>query len=76
MQTYFVVVNHAEHSGRVMTDDPTRPDFRYQDLTAPHGQILCETTDRAEADRELAEYLECDSVQQGTYCYTHNPLAS
>lgn len=73
--TYLAIINVAEHSGRVVRDDVEAYGFRYADHTAPHGTVLCETYDRDEAERELASWLECDSAEQGTYCYTHNPYA-
>jgi hypothetical protein len=65
---------HLQLTRTATHGDEPEPGFRYADYTAPHGTLYLETTDRAEADRELDEYLECDSVEMGTYCYTHNPF--
>lgn len=88
---YFAVVNRAEHSGRISgpwepdkqwpvrhRDERTGAEWETgwteQDVCGAHGSILHEGTE-AECQAALDAYLKCDSVEQGTYCYTHNPHA-
>ena len=77
---YFVVGNIAAHSGYIAMEDENdiwcnkNPEgWTYQDVTGPHGTILGLYETREEAQKELDKYMECDSVENGTYCYTHNP---
>lgn len=74
--TYFAVGNVAEHSGGIVTMRgpawPAEGGWTEQDVTGAHGTILCESTDRAECERVLAEWERCSSAEEGRYCYTHN----
>ena len=77
---YIVVGNTAEHSGYIDKRDDddcwcneNPQGWTNQDVTGPHGHILAECDTKKEAKAELDSFLECDSVEKGTYCYTHNP---
>ena len=80
-KVYFAVGNIPEHSGFI--DERNADDcwmagwnetgWTYQDVTGSHGTIFAECETREEAQAILDEYLVCDSVETGTYCYTHNP---
>ncbi len=80
---YFVVVNRAEHSGfiekmdmdKVWRSNVQEDGWTNQDVTGQYGSIRGEYDTLGEAQEELATYLRCDSVEKGTYCYTHNPMA-
>ena len=80
--SYIAVGNTAEHSGYIEerdADDVWRNGNEHgwtnQDVTGAYGFILAECETRKEAQKELDSFLECDSVEKGTYCYTHNPHA-
>ena len=77
--THFAVGNVAEHSGFLtyrdgpaMFADGTQTGWTYQDVTGPHGSVLCEGTED-ECKAALAEFLRCDAPSSGRYCYSHNP---
>jgi len=80
MTTFFAVGDAAAHSGYLEernTDDgwcnENPQGWTYQDVCGAHGHILAECDTREEAQAELDSFLECDSIENGTYCYTHNP---
>ena len=73
---YYVVKDRPAHEGYVAHI----PEKSWWSTTNPDGvteQSLggCVTGPffKHEAEKRLAEYLECDSVEEGTYCYAHNP---
>ena len=79
---YLVIVNRAAHDGyiqKVNMDNSWSNEnphgWTYQQICGSHGQVWCETESESEAKNELAEYLKCDSVETGKYCFTHNPTA-
>lgn len=80
MKLYFVVINRAEHSGFMAEEESsdvrTRDNewgWTNQSVEGGYGHIYHECTDKSEAQGVLDRYLECDSVENGTYCYSHNP---
>ena len=71
---WFVVGNIAAHTGHIVEfhmDDMY--DYFYQDAKGSHGTALGEYATMEEAKQCLASFLQCDSVERGTYCYNHNP---
>lgn len=80
MMTFLVITNTAEHSGLVAQKDQkdiwsnNNPSgWTYQEVAGTFGTVYLETEDENEAYSALEDWLECDSVENGTYCYTHNP---
>ena len=73
MKKYIVIGNVAAHDGWVSEVDPDDDSWTYQQLIGAHGTVLDEKETKGEADQVLAQWLTCDSVERGTYCYTHNP---
>lgn len=76
MRRFIVIGNGPAHTGHVAEVDTDDPYWNYQQLTGAHGTVLHECNDGAEADRILTDWLKCDSVERGTYCYTHNPTGA
>lgn len=72
MSTHFAIINHAEHSGHYHFE-PDDDGWTYQQITGSHGSVLYEGDSEEEARDKLAAYLECDSMERGEYCYSHNP---
>jgi len=79
-KTFIVVGDIAAHSGFVTeefaediwsSDNPGG--WTYQHVCGSHGTAIGEFTTRKEAEECLREFLKCDSVDNGTYCYSHNP---
>lgn len=77
---YVVVGETAAHDGGIGYMDPddrwsndNPGGWTYQDVCGAHGHVLLETEDKEEADRALAEWLQCPAAERGDYCYTHNP---
>lgn len=73
-RVWFTVGDIAAHDGSVFS--VIGDDWTYQELCGSHGTVLYEGPSEAEARRILAEWLQCDSVDKGTYCYTHNRVRS
>ena len=78
--TYLVIVDIGEHSGFIREFDESQwfsssnPNgFSTTDVCGSHGHILSEHGSKDEARAALAEFLECDSVESNSYCYSHNP---
>jgi hypothetical protein len=76
---YIVIVNSAEHSGFVCEVDydniwsSYNPDgWTYQEICGPHGAVWAKEDSKEEAQKTLDSFLECDAVERGEYCYTHN----
>ncbi len=77
---YIAVGDIAAHNGYVEERDAddcwcneNENGWTDQDVCGAHGHILAECDTPEEAEAELDTFLECDSVEKGTYCYTHNP---
>lgn len=77
---YYAIINQGEHNGRIIQMDENdiwtgdNPNgWTYQGICGPHGQVLAENEDRSKVEATLNEWLKCDSVETGHYCYTHNP---
>lgn len=80
MIKYAVVCNIGEHSGyvtKVELDDiwtGENPEgWTEQQLSGPHGHVAGYYASKDEACAILDEFLVCDAVQTGRYCYSHNP---
>ncbi len=68
-----VYANIGEHTGhlKVFTREERLQGLEYEWCDS-FEQIIFEGTEE-EGEKLLADYLKCDSVQNGTYCYSHNP---
>jgi len=68
---WFAVGNIAAHEGHVTS--VSGEDWTYQrDVTGAHGTVLYEGPSESEARSVLSEWLKCDAVEKGEYCYAHN----
>ena len=81
MTSLFIAVGDtAAHNGYIREMDAddvwcneNPSGWTYQDVTGAHGHILGEFDTEEEAQEVLDNFLQCDSVETGRYCYTHNP---
>lgn len=82
---WFAVGNIAEHSGYttnrnaadmwpVDLGDGQRGGWTYQGITGAFGTLLYEGESEDAANAMLADFLTCDAVKRGVYCYTHNRI--
>lgn len=75
---WFAVGNVSEHSGfttsRGAASWPAPGGWTKQEITGASGTILYEGSSEEDADKALIEFLECDAVKRGVYCYTHNRI--
>lgn len=79
--TFIAVGNTGAHSGYIEKMDAddiwcneNPHGWTYQHVCGSHGHIIAECDTREEAQSALDAFLECDSVEKGRYCYTHNPV--
>lgn len=80
---FMVIGDIGAHDGFVMEVDyddiwqanENEGGWTYQQVEGPHGTRLGEYDTREDADAHLADWLKCDAVEQGRYCYIHNPSA-
>ena len=72
--SYIAVGDIAAHNGYIkkiyLEDEQT---YTSHEIYGAFGTRLLESHNRWEAVAALEEFLKCDSVEEGTYCYTHNP---
>lgn len=77
---WFAVGDRGAHEGHITSEwadnawVPGNDDgWTYQQITGPHGAVLYEGPDENEARRVLVDWLKCDAMETGRYCYAHNP---
>lgn len=72
---YMVVVDRAAHTGRVLPAGDEAPADGWASMIGQCGALgECHAVGtEPECTASLAEYLKCDAVERGTYCYAHNP---
>lgn len=78
---YFVIKDRAAHDAHIVDvymDDIWTSDnqsgWTYQEISGPHGNADGPFSSLEKAKEELDRWLQCDSVKNGTYCYTHNRI--
>lgn len=68
--TWFAIGNIAEHSGRLHHE---AGEWRQEDVVHKFEMILYKGPSHMKAHICLNAFLKCDSVENGTHCFTHNP---
>jgi hypothetical protein len=69
---YWVVVDKAAHEGFISSVDLNDHTWTEQDVIGPHGHLFHTTKDENDAQQVLDNYLICHSVENNSYCYSHN----
>jgi hypothetical protein len=81
MKQFFVIGDDAAHSAEIREmemDDiwtgsgPDDSGWTYQNICGAHGRVIDQANTEEEANKIMTNYLKCDSVKTGRYCYSHN----